>query len=267
MKVYAVFGDPIEHSLSPPMQNAAFKALGLNACYHPFKVSKSRLGDAILGAEAMGFGGLNLTIPLKEEALKFVRPDETAAAMGAVNTVAFCDEIRGYNTDGIGAQRALEDAGAKISDTRVLIIGAGGAAKSIAYQLAQSGGLVTIANRDEKKARKLAQRVGGQGFGLNDLERQVSEAQMLINATSVGMKDGDPRLVDPSFLRRDQFVFDVVYNRKTELLKDADEIGAKTLDGASMLVRQGACAIEIWTGLKAPTRVMENALRKELKNR
>lgn len=123
---------------------------------------------------------------------------------------------------------------------------------------------MTIANRDKKKARKLAQRINGQGFGLEDLERLVPEAEMLINATSVGMKDGDPRLIDPSLLRRDQFVFDVVYNRNTELLKDANEIGAKTLDGASMLVHQGACAIEIWTGLKAPKRVMENALRKEL---
>ena len=307
MKVYAVFGDPIEHSLSPPMQNAAFKALWLNASYHAFRVSKSRLGEAILGADAMGFGGLNLTIPLKEEALKFVRPDETAMAMGAVNTVAFGDEIRGYNTDGIGAQKALEDAGAKVAGKRILIIGAGGAAKSIAYQLARSGGLVTIANRDKRRAIELARRIGGQGFGdqesddqriggqglddqksddqriegqrsdgqrvgcrgfgLEDLERLVPEAQILINATSVGMKEGDPRIVDPALLRQDLLVFDVVYNRKTELLKDADLIGAKTLDGASMLVHQGACAIEIWTGLKAPTEVMEEALRKELDNR
>ncbi len=106
MLVYAVFGDPVEHSLSPAMQNAAFSALGLSARYLAFRVRRERLRDAILGAEAMGFGGLNLTIPLKEEALKVVEPDENAAAMGAVNTVAFGDGIRGYNTDGLGALRA-----------------------------------------------------------------------------------------------------------------------------------------------------------------
>jgi len=119
MLVYAVFGDPVEHSLSPAMQNAAFSAMGLSARYLAFRVRRKRLRDAILGAEAMGFGGLNLTIPLKEEALKVVVPDDNAAAMGAVNTVAFGkgegeDEggrILGYNTDGQEAQLALEGAG------------------------------------------------------------------------------------------------------------------------------------------------------------
>ncbi len=137
MLVYAVFGDPVEHSLSLAMQNAAFSAMGLSARYLAFRVRRERLRDAILGAEAMGFGGLNLTIPLKEEALKVVVPDDNAAAMGAVNTVAFEDgedegvgRILGYNTDGLGAQLALEGAGVQVEGRRVLVVGAGGAAKA-----------------------------------------------------------------------------------------------------------------------------------------
>lgn len=266
-KIYGVLGQPIEHSLSPAMQNAAFVSLGLEARYCAFNVGRSRLREAIWGAEALGFGGLNLTIPLKEEALQVVRPDPTAEAMGAVNTIAFGDEIKGYNTDGIGAQMALEEAGVLIKDSCVLIIGAGGAAKAIAYQLARAGAEVTIVNRNADRACDLAGWVGGHGCALHELERRVPEADLVINATSVGMKEGDPSLVDGRLLKSSQTVFDVIYNRKTELLRDADRAGAKTVDGVMMLVYQGARAIEIWTGLKAPARVMERAVRKELEMR
>jgi len=267
MKVYGVFGDPIEHSLSPAMQNAAFEALGLEACYHAFRVKPSRLKEAIIGAKAMGFGGLNLTIPLKETALQMVQPDRTAKVIGAVNTIAFEDGIKGYNTDGIGAQKALERYGIQIRGKEVLIIGAGGAAKSIAYQLSQSEARVSIANRNPEKAKDLARKVGGKGFGLQDLGTLVPKAEIVINATSVGMKEGDPRLVDKTFFRKKQVVFDVVYNRETELLKDAAFAGAKTLDGVMMLVYQGAYALKIWTGLDAPVEAMEIAIREELSKR
>jgi len=155
----------VEQSLSPAMQNAAFSALGLSARYLAFRVRRERLWDAILGAEAMGFGGLNLTIPLKEEALKVVDPDDNAAAMGAVNTVAFVDgeggRIQGYNTDGLGALRALEGAGVRVEGRRVLVIGAGGATKAIARQLALSGAELFIANRDRGRALDLAAAVAG----------------------------------------------------------------------------------------------------------
>lgn len=125
MKIFGIFGDPIEHSLSPAMQNAAFRALGMDGCYHAFRVSRSRLKDAVIGADAMGFGGLNLTIPLKEEALSldFLEADDLARAIGAVNTISFSGEageekgknrIQGYNTDGWGALSALQDAGVKV---------------------------------------------------------------------------------------------------------------------------------------------------------
>lgn len=267
MKIFGIFGDPIVHSLSPAMQNAAFRALGLDACYLPFRVTKDSLREAILGASAMGFGGLNLTIPLKEKALKIVSPDDLAAAIGAVNTVSFGQEIMGHNTDGSGAIMALEEKGIKIKGSRILLIGAGGAARAITYTLAKEGAEISIANRSPGKALELASSIQAEGYGLEDLERLVPQADVIINATSVGMKENDPRLFDGSLLRTDQVVFDIVYNRETEMLKDAAKAGAVAIDGVMMLVYQGAKALEIWTGQKAPIDVMEKAVREGLKAR
>ncbi len=275
MKIYGVFGDPIEHSLSPAMQNAAFRALGMDACYHPFRVYRERLNEAILGAFAMGFGGLNLTIPLKEKALEIVQADELARAIGAVNTVSFgassgseiIGHIRGHNTDGFGALLALEKAGIRVRGSRVLLIGAGGAARAIAYTLEQEGAEISIANRSLQRAEELAGMVGGMGYSLCDLEKLVKQSEVIINATSVGMKEGEPRLFDGKLIKSSHVVFDIVYNRETELLKDARAAGALALDGVMMLVYQGAKALEIWTGLKAPADVMEKAVREGLKER
>jgi shikimate dehydrogenase len=283
MKIYGVFGDPIEHSLSPAMQNAAFRALGMDACYHPFRVSRDLLRDAILGAAAMGFGGMNLTIPLKEKALEIVQPDELARSIGAVNTVSFRDkredameagiraeigvEIWGHNTDGFGALLAIEMAGVKVRGSQVLIIGAGGAARAIAYTLESVGAEISIANRSLQRAEELAGRVGGVGYSLCDLEKLVKQSEIIINATSVGMKEGDPSLFQGDLLQRDQAVFDIVYNRETQLLKDARAARALAIDGVMMLVYQGAKALEIWTGQKAPADVMERAVRDGLKER
>lgn len=295
MKIYGVLGDPIEHSLSPAMQNAAFRALGLDACYHPFRVSRERLNEAILGASAMGFGGLNLTIPLKEKALEIVQADELARAIGAVNTVSFgassgvssgassgtssgissCvssgpeirGHIKGHNTDGFGALLALEKAGIRVRGSRVLLIGAGGAARAIAYTLEKEGAEISIANRSLQRAEELAGSIGTMGYSLSDLEKLVKQSDVIINATSIGMKEGEPRLFDGKLIKSSHAVFDIVYNRETELLKDAKAAGALALDGVMMLVYQGAKALEIWTGLKAPADVMEKAVREGLKER
>ena len=271
MKIFAVLGDPISHSLSPAMQNAALKALGLDAQYLSFRVAKENLRDALLGARAMGFSGLNLTIPLKETALEIVIVDDLARAIGAVNTVSFGgdakNEIKGYNTDGFGALMALEMAGAKIRDSRALIVGAGGASRAIAYTLSGKGAQVSIANRSRARAMELADRVEGKGFGLDDLDRLVPRADILINTTSVGMKEGDPSLIDESWLRPGQIVFDTIYNRRTELLEGASRAKAVAIDGVAMLVYQGAKALEIWTGLKAPADVMDSAVRDALREK
>ena len=270
MKIFGIFGDPIKHSLSPAMQNAALLALGETACYHAFRVSREDLRCALLGAKAMGFSGLNLTIPLKEKALQLdiLEPDPLASAIGAVNTISFTESgMVGYNTDGWGALRALYDAGVEIRGKMALIIGAGGAARAIAYTLQQEGAEISIANRSINKARELAAQVDACGFGLSDLERLVDRADIIINCTSVGMRVGDPLLLRTGLLKSSQAAFDIVYNRETEFLQDARAAGAVAVDGVMMLVHQGAKALEIWTGKKAPVQVMERAVREALRAR
>ncbi|MCX8207284.1 MAG: shikimate dehydrogenase [Methanothrix sp.] len=265
MKVYAVLGDPIEHSLSPVMHNAAFRAMGLQASYHAFRVGIQRLRDAILGADAMGFGGLNLTIPLKESAMALVEPDETAKAIGAVNTVSFRERIRGHNTDGVGASLALRHYGVNVRGADVLLIGAGGAARAIAYQLSREGAEIIVTNRTPERGMALARDIGLEFRPFRGIEELVRFSDIVINATSVGMRECDPRLFDGSILRAEQVVFDIIYSRDTELLRDARRVGAKAIDGVMMLVYQGAEALRIWTGLEAPVDVMEAAVRAALR--
>ena len=267
MKIYGIFGDPIEHSLSPAMQNAALKAMGIEACYHAFRVGEDRLKDALLGARALGFSGLNLTIPLKEKALELgiLQPDPLARAIKAVNTISFSDRgILGYNTDGWGASLALQESGILIKGRTILIIGAGGAARAIAYTLKQEGAEILIANRSIKRAEELAAQIGARGYDISHLKSLAARSEIIINCTSVGMREGDPRLLEPDSFHDGQAVFDIVYNRQTELLRDAWRAGAAVLDGVMMLVYQGARALEIWTGRKAPVAVMERAIREAL---
>ena len=278
MKVYAVLGDPISHSMSPAMHNAAFGALGMPCIYHAFRVRPSDLKDAIYGAKALGFGGLNLTIPLKEEALKYIEPDPIATRIGAVNTIDFADGITGHNTDGIGAMRALEDAGIPISGRNILIIGAGGAARAIAFQFGYSGGDIVIANRTKERADRLARDViiglselgktpAIKSIGLGTLPEKIADADILINATSVGMHPNvDATPVPAGLLRPGLAVFDIVYNpRRTRLLLEAEQKGATVIDGVRMLVHQGAEAFSIWTGRKPPVDVMVAAVVRELR--
>jgi shikimate dehydrogenase len=278
--IFAVFGDPIEHSLSPVMHNAAYKALGMDCEYHKFRVTMDDLEAAIMGARAMGFGGLNLTIPLKEKALEIVEPDPMALAIGAVNTIEFPGDaiagitsitgiagIAGHNTDGIGAVKALAASGVDIPGSRVLILGAGGAARAVAYQLAKDGARVTIANRTLGKAQELAENVrsvgDANGTGLEELSKLTADADIIINTTSVGMHpDTDRTLVTANMMHTGQVIFDIVYSPlNTRLLLEAKKAGAVTIDGIRMLVLQGAESFRIWTGIEPPVDVMEQAVR------
>ena len=275
--IFAVFGNPVEHSLSPVMHNAAYKALGMDCEYHKFRVTLDDLESAIMGAKAMGFGGLNLTIPLKEKALGIVEPDTMAQAIGAVNTIEFSDEtiagiagitgIVGHNTDGIGAVKALAASGVDIPDSRILILGAGGAARAVAYQLAKDGARVTIANRTLGRAQDLAGNVrsvgNANGTGLEELPELTANADIIINTTSVGMHpDTDRTLVTADMMHTGQVIFDIVYSPlETRLLLEAKKAGAVTIDGIRMLVLQGAESFRIWTGIKPPVGVMEQAVR------
>ncbi len=271
MKLFGVLGDPVSHSLSPAMHNAAFKALGMDCEYHAFRVSQENLRDAIHGAHALGFGGLNLTIPLKEKALEIVKPSDLAKQIGAVNTVDFKNGIVGYNTDGIGAKMALENSGVAIMGKRVLLLGAGGAARAIAFQLAKDGARVTIANRTVERAEALAKEVSKVGkadaSGTDDLKALISDSDILINSTSVGMLPKiRETMVTHDMMHSDLVVFDIVYNPvNTVLLQEARRAGAKTVDGVMMLVYQGAEAFKIWTMKIPPVEVMERAVRRRLK--
>lgn len=269
-----MFGDPVEHSLSPVMHNAAYKALGMDCEYHKFRVTPDDLEGAIKGARAMGFGGLNLTIPLKEKALGIVEPDTMAQAIGAVNTIEFSDDtiagitgIVGHNTDGIGAVKALAASGVDIPGSRVLILGAGGAARAVAYQLAKDGARVTIANRTLGKAQELAGNVrsvgDANGTSLEELPGLTADADIIINTTSVGMHpDTDRTLVTADMMHAGQVIFDIVYSPlNTRLLLEAKKAGAVTIDGIRMLVLQGAESFRIWTGIEPPVGVMEQAVR------
>ncbi len=277
-RVFGVFGDPIAHSLSPAMHNAAFSALGMDCVYHAFRVKPEKLEKAILGAEAMGFGGLNLTVPLKEAALKLecVKPDRLAERIGAVNTIVFEEngKIKGYNTDGSGAKKALQESAVEMRGSKVVLAGAGGAARAIAFQLAADGAEITIINRTEARAIELAKEISAAAFpgkaegrGLFGLKAMLQDADVLINTTTLGMHPNtETTIATAKELHSDLTVFDIVYNPlETRLLKEAKASGAKTVSGVSMLVYQGAEAFRLWTGIEPPVELMKKTVLEALK--
>ncbi|MDD2613856.1 MAG: shikimate dehydrogenase [Methanosarcina sp.] len=276
-QVFGVFGDPIAHSLSPTMHNSAFSALGMDCIYHAFKVRPDKLEKAILGAEAMGFGGLNLTVPLKEVALKLdcIKLDPLAERIGAVNTIVFGEtgEIKGYNTDGLGAKQALREAAVEIRGSKLVVAGAGGAARAIAFQLAADGAEIIVINRTEGRAIELAQDISAaalpgkvEGRGLSGLKTLLQDADVLINTTTLGMHpNADTAIATAEELHSGLTVFDIVYNPlETRLLKEAKASGAKPVSGVSMLVYQGAEAFRLWTGIKPPVELMKKTVLEAL---
>ncbi|WP_247731305.1 shikimate dehydrogenase [Halovivax limisalsi] len=271
MDVYGLVGNPVEHSLSPPMHEAAYEARGLDARYVTFEPQPETLERAIDGADALGVRGLNVTIPFKRDALDLVEPDDLADRIGAVNTIDFGgDRPTGHNTDAVGAVRALSEHGFDGDETAIdgataVVAGAGGAGRAIAFGLADAGATVRIANRTTSRAESLADAVpAATGHSLSELPALVKEASILVNATSVGL-DEDESIVDPTALRADLVVMDAVYSPiETRLLEAAAARGARTVDGAWMLLYQGAAAFERWTGLDAPVDPMNDALRARL---
>ena len=276
-QIFGVFGNPIAHSLSPTMHNSAFSALGMDCIYHAFKVRPDKLEKAILGAEAMGFGGLNLTVPLKEVAVKLdcIKLDPLAERIGAVNTIVFGEtgEIKGYNTDGLGAKQALREAAVEIRGSKLVVAGAGGAARAIAFQLAADGAEIIVINRTEGRAIELAQDISAaalpgkvEGRGLSGLKTLLQNADVLINTTTLGMHpNADTAIATAEELHSGLTVFDIVYNPlETRLLKEAKASGAKPVSGVSMLVYQGAEAFRLWTGIKPPVELMKKTVLEAL---
>ena len=265
MEVYGLVGNPVGHSVSPDMHEAAYRALEMNARYVTLEADPERIEAAIEGAAALGVAGLNVTIPFKESVFDLVEPDESARRIGAINTIDFgTDPPRGYNTDAGGARRALEHHDVELEGTQALVLGAGGAARAIGFMLDDAGAELHIANRTESRAVDLAADIGATGHGLDEVDSLIESADVLINATSVGMESSESP-VDAAALDGDLVVMDAVYTPlETRLLRDAAAAGAKTIDGAWMLLFQGVEAFEIWTGETAPVDAMNEALRDAL---
>lgn len=278
-KLFAIIGDPVEGSLSPAMHNAVFRALGLDCVYLAFNVPRAELAGAIEGARALGLAGLNVTHPHKIAVVGLLDElDESASLVGAVNTIKNeKGKLIGFNTDGEGAVRALERKVGKLKGKRVLLLGAGGAGRAIAFSLAKAGAKLTVANRTvsraEELARSIKRKLGASvklvGLGKAELAPAIKSAEVLINSTSVGMRpDVDKTLVISDMMHPGLVVNDIVYEPlRTRLLREAERAGAKVVDGLGMLVHQGALAFEIWTGKKPPIEIMEGEARRELRRR
>ncbi len=265
MDVYGLIGNPVAHSVSPAMHQAASEALDLDAHYVALETDPERVATAVEGAQALGFAGLNVTIPFKETVLKVTEPTAQAAKIGAVNTIDFStDPPTGHNTDAAGVRRALERHGVDPGAGTAVVLGAGGAARAITAMLTGAGATVHVANRTEERARELAREFDASAHELSAVPYLTPDADVLINATSVGM-DEDRSPVPADVFHEDLAVMDAVYSPlETRFLREAAEAGGTTIDGAWMLLYQGVEAFEIWTGQAAPVDVMNEALRDTL---
>ena len=276
-----VIGDPVAHSLSPQIQNAALRECGIDIQYARFQITAAELVTTLQWMAQNQFVGMNLTLPHKEHAQAWIDElDESAEQIRAVNTVAVRDQqLIGYNTDGIGFARAIRDEfSVDLRDLRVLVLGAGGAARAIAFECArQDCERLVIANRTRSKADRLVKelqplfagpRVLGpvarlQAIGLeeSELRMQIPHTDLLVNATTLGLSRSDPAPAPGHLLAPHLMIFDTVYGSgRTPLLAAAAEMGARGANGLSMLIHQGARAFEIWFDREAPIDVMRRAI-------
>lgn len=269
---FAVIGDPIEHSKSPAMHNSWFEERSIDASYIPVHVSSENLESAVSGLKTLGASGWNITIPHKTAIIPYLDElDELAEKMGAVNTVARTKEgkLKGYNTDGVGFVRSLEEAvGKSHKDKPVLLIGAGGAARGIAFAMQQQGySNLTIANRTVANAQAIVDEMGiGNAISLADAEESLADFSILVQMTSAGLATGNFSM--PFSLERlaeGAIVADIVYNPlMTPFLKAAEEKGATVVTGLGMFVHQGAIAFEHWLGEYPNTNSMIAQLKAQL---
>ena len=268
-----VIGNPVEHSLSPAIHNAAFQKLGINCVYLAWRVEA--IGDAMRGLRALGnFRGASVTIPHKVSAIQFLdRVEPTARKIGAINTiVAEKGQLTGYNTDATGALRALREGAVDLQGRHVIILGSGGAARAIAFALAAESGAdkLTVFGIDDHERAALASAVRStSALAVDDLHldddalrKTLPYAQVLIHCTPIGMSPKpDATCVPASFLHAGLAVMDIVYNpRETRLLKNAKEAGCKTIPGLEMFLNQAAAQFELWTNQPAPVDVMRRVL-------
>ncbi|WP_029522142.1 shikimate dehydrogenase [Persephonella sp. KM09-Lau-8] len=272
-QVYGIIGYPVRHSKSPQFQTAAFQALGINAVYLPFQVRPEDLQKAIEGIKALSIKGINVTVPHKEEVIKYLdEVSEEVKYIGACNTVKNIDGyLQGFNTDAYGFIEGLKELTPDFADKKFLVIGAGGASRAVVYGLIKSGvQKIILANRTVKKAEEIVSDFKKlnrfieeiiEVIPLNQIENHLKEVDVIVNTTSIGLKDDDPPLFDYSKIEKRHIIVDIIY-KKTKLLQAAEEKGCLYQDGLPMLLYQGARAFEIWTGQKAPVEVMREILSK-----
>ncbi|MDJ0623473.1 MAG: shikimate dehydrogenase [Desulfocapsaceae bacterium] len=261
--IYGILGNPVHHSLSPVMHNAAFAACDLNSVYLPFPVDD--LGAALQGLKGLSIKGVSVTIPHKEQVIPHLdHVDPVAARIRAVNTIR-CERngdnimLSGFNTDWQGAIRPLQEK-AELAGAEAVILGAGGSARAVGFGLLEAGATITLCSRTESRGRQLADEFGCSWQSLQDFS--ALKAKILVNTTSVGMApQQDLSPVVQEALHHYEVVMDIVYAPlKTKLLSDAEEQGCFTINGLEMLLYQGAAQFEIWTGREAPVEVMRQAL-------
>lgn len=268
-KTYCIIGDPIQHSLSPGMQNAAFAAAGLNCTYIAFRVPANELKVSVESLHSINVSGFNITVPHKVEVMKYLDElDVSAKKAAAVNTVNNIEGIfRGYNTDIDGFIEPLRKRQVDFQGMMVLLLGAGGAARAVVAALAQEGGIarLIIANRGVQRANELA-RIGSdlglkcETLPLEKAQDISAECDLIVNATSIGLGK-EPSPVDYEHIKKGSIVYDIVYRPiVTDLIENAKYAQATVVYGYEMLIEQGAKAFEIWTGLIAPREAMKKNL-------
>lgn len=273
-KLYGVFGNPISHSKSPLMLNHAFQETGINASYAAFHIQPGTLKDAIQGIRALQFRGVNVTIPYKVEVMAYLDEiDEGARVIGAVNTIVNENgRLIGYNTDGIGYVRSLcEETGLSLQGKKVLLLGAGGAGRGIAYALAKAGAeLVWVSNRTASKADELVSYISGltdaKSIAPEAIAGIIDKVDLVVNNTSLGMHPNINEIpLNPDLLHNKLVVSDIIYTpMETLFLKEAKARGAITHGGLGMFIYQGAYAFEYWTGQDAPIPAMRQIVLNSL---
>ncbi len=258
-----LLGYPLGHSISPAMQNAALRACDLAWHYTLLETPRENLRAAVARVRAADCAGANVTIPHKQAVIEFLDGvSESAQRIGAVNTLVKRDgAVIGENTDVSGVLQSLRAAPVELRDARVVILGAGGAARAVAFALADAGAVrITIVNRTAARAEKLADDAqpyfSQVSFSVND-DRAFDDATLIVNATSVGMSPHVDASPMPCEFPRHAVAFDLVYRpARTKFLRDAEAVGARTVGGLGMLVYQGAAAFKFWTGCAAPIKLM-----------
>jgi shikimate dehydrogenase len=277
--IFGIIGFPVKHTLSPHFQNAAFASLGMDAVYIPLEVAPDKLKSAFASIKALGFSGINVTIPHKQAVLRLAdKLSPEAKGIGAANTIVFRNgRSKAYNTDGEGFIRSLKsDLKIDPKGMSVFLFGCGGAAKAIAFVLAREGAKnISFVDQEEKRARELAAKTKRDfprcatkyiPFVKHRIDEETLWSDLLVNASPVGMHKGDPCIVSPGALHNGLAVYDIVYNPPaTPLLKEAKKRGIRASNGLGMLLYQGVLSFEYFTGRKAPVSVMRSALKKAVK--